>query len=78
MTSRQDARSTKRPSIFQCLKTTSVSYRFYFFDVNLPKFSNFRESMTKSYLKQFKIHRESAFYSLQKIVLDSFPQTFFI
>ena len=78
---RQRARSTKRPSKFQLLKiigkTKSVTYRFYFFVGNLPKFFNL-ESMTKSYLVEFKIHRKMACYSLQKIVLDRFPRNFFI
>ena len=79
---RQHARSTKRPSKFQLLKiigeTKSVTYRFYFFVGNLPKFFNLLESMTKSYLVEFKIHRKMAYYSLQKIVLDRFPRNFFI
>ena len=51
---RQHARSTKRPSRLQLLKiigkTKSVTYCFYFFVGNLPKFFNLLESMTKSYL----------------------------
>ena len=78
---RQHARSTKRPSKLQLLKiigkTKSVTYRFYFFVGKLPKFFNLLESMTKSYLVEFKIHRKMA-YSLQKIVLDRFPRNFFI
>ena len=76
---RQHARSTKRPSKFQLLKiigkTKSVTYLFYFFVGNLPKFFNLLESMTKSYLPvvEFKIHRKMAYCSLQKIVLDRFP-----
>ena len=80
--SRQHARSTKRPSKFQLLKiigkTKSVTYRFYFFVGNLHKFFNLLESVTKSYLVEFKIHRKMANYSLQKIVLDRFPRNFFI
>ena len=76
------ARSTKRPSKFQLLKiigkTKSVTYRFYFFVGNVPKFFNLLESMTKSYLVDFKIHRKMAYYSLQKIVLVKFPRNFFI
>ena len=34
--------------------------------------------MTKTYVVEFKIHRKMAYYSLQKIVLDRFPQNFFI
>ena len=79
---RQHARSTKRPFKRQLLKiivkTKSVTYRFYFFVGNLPKFFNLFECMTKRYLKEFKIHRKMAYYSLQKIVLDRFPQNFFI
>ena len=79
---RQDARSTKRPSKLQLLKiigkTKSVTYRFYFFLGKLPKFFNLLESMRKSYLVEFKIHRKMAYYSLQKIVLDRFPRNFFI
>ena len=67
---RQHARSTKRPS--------KLHYRFYFFVGNLPKFFNLLESMTKSYLVEFKIHQKMAYYSLQKIVLDKFPRNFFI
>ena len=74
---RQHARSTKRPSKLQLLKiigkTESVTYRFYFFVGNLPKFFNLLESMTKSYLVEFKIHQKLAHFSLQKIVLDKFP-----
>jgi len=79
---RQHARSTKRPSKFQLLKiigkTKSVTYRFYFFVGNLPKFFNLLESMTKSFRVEFKIHRKMAHYTLQKIVLDRFPRNFFI
>ena len=79
---RQCTRSTKRPSKLQLLKiigkTKSVTYRFYFFVGNLSKFFNLLESMTKSYLEEFKIHRKMTYYSLQKLVLDRFPQNFFI
>ena len=79
---RQHARSTKRPSKFQLLKiigkTKSVTYRFNFFVGNLPKFFSLLQSMTKSYLVEFKIYRKMAYYSLQKIVLDRFPRNFFI
>ena len=67
---RQHARSTKRPSKLQLLKiigkTKSVTYRFYFFVGNLPKFfNNLLESMTISYLVEFlKIRRKMAYYSL--------------
>ena len=79
---RQHATSTKRPSKFQLLKiirkTKSVTYSFYFFVGNLPKFFNLLE--TKSYLVEFKIlvHRKMAYCSLQKIVLDKFWRNFFI
>ena len=77
----QHATSTKRPSKLQLLKiigkTKSVTYRFYFFVGNLPKFFNLLESMTKSYLVQFKIQRKMAYYSLQKIVLDKCSRNFF-
>ena len=63
----QHARSTKRPSKLQLLKiigkTKSVTYRFYFFVGKLPKFFNFLQSMRKSYLVEFKIHRKMAYYS---------------
>ena len=59
-------------------KSKSVTYRFYFFVQNLPKFFNILESMTKSYLVEFKVHRKMAYYSLQKIVLNKFPRNFFI
>ena len=79
---RQYARSTKRRSKLELLKITgktmSVTYRFYFFVGNLPKFFNLLESMTKSYLVEFKEHRKMAYYTLQKIVLDRFPRNFFI
>ena len=79
---RQHARSAKRSSKFQLLKiigkTKWVTYRFYFFVGNLPKFFSLLQSMTKSYLVEFKIHRKMAYYSLQKIVLDRFPRNFFI
>ena len=69
------------PSKLQLLKiigkTKSVTYR-YFFVGNLPKFFNLLESMTESYLVEFKIHRKMAYYSLQKIVLDKFPRNFFV
>ena len=78
---RQHARSTKRRSKLQLLKiigkTKSVTYRFYFFVENLPKFFNLLESMTKSYLVEFQIHRKMAYYSLQNIVLDRFPRNVF-
>ena len=78
---RQHARSTKGPSKLQWLKiigkTKSVTYRFYFFVGNLPKFFSL-QSMTKSYLVEFKIHQKMAYYSLQKIVLERFPQNYFI
>ena len=78
----QHARSTKRPFNLQLLKvigkTKSVTYRFYFFVGNFPKFFDLLESMTKIYLVEFKIHRKMAYYSLQKIVLDRFPRNFFI
>jgi len=76
---RQHVRSTKRPSKLQLLKiigkTKVVNYRFYFFVGNLPKLFNLLESMTKSYLGEFKMHRKMAYYSLQKIVVDRFPET---
>ena len=80
---RQHTRSTKKkPSKFQLLniigKTKSVTYRFYFFVGKLSKFFNLLESMTKTYLVEFKIHRKMAYYSLQKIVLDRFSRNFFI
>ena len=79
---REHARSTKRPSEFQLLKiigkTKSVTYRFYFFVGNLPEYFNLLESMTKSYLVEFEIHRKMAYRSLQKIVLDKFPRNFFV
>ena len=79
---RQHARSAKRPFKLQFMKiigkTKSVTYRFYFFVGNLPKFFNLLESMTKIYLVEFKIYRKMAYYSLQKIVLDRFPRNFFI
>ena len=79
---RQHARSAKRPSKFQLLKiigkTKSVAYRFYFFVGNLPKYFNLLESMTKSYLVEFEIHRKMAYCSLQKMVPDKFPRNFFI
>ena len=63
----QHARSTKRPSKFQLLKiigkTKLVTYRFYFFVGNLPKFFSLLQSMTKSYLVELKIHRKMAYYS---------------
>ena len=75
---RQHPRSTKRPSKLQLLKiigkTKSVTYRFHIFVGNLLNFFNLLESMTKSYLVEFKIHRKMAYYSLQKIVRDKFPR----
>ena len=77
----QHTRSTKMPSQFHFLKiickTKLMTYRFNFFVGNPPEFFNFSESMTKSYLIELKIHRKRAFYSLQKIVLDNFSDTFF-
>ena len=79
---RQHDRSAKRPFKLQLSKiigkTKSVTYRFYFFVGNLPKFFNLLESMTKIYLVEFKIYRKMAYYSLQKIALDRFPRHFFI
>ena len=80
----QHTRSTKRPSKFRflkiILKAKSATYRFYFFIGNLPtgKYFNFLESMTKSYVVEFKIHRKKTFYILQKIVPHNFPRDFFI
>ena len=78
---RQHARSTKRPSKLKFLKiigkTKSVTYRFYFFVGNLPKFFTLLDSITKTNL-EFKIHRKMAYYSLPKIVLDKFPRNFFL
>ena len=78
----QHARWKKRPSKLQLLKiigkTKSAKYLFYFFVGNLPKFFNLLESMTKSYLVEFKIHQKMACYSLQKIVPDKFLPNFFI
>ena len=58
---RQHARSTKRPSKLQLLKiigkTKWVTYHFYFFFGNFPKFFNKLESMTRSYLEEFKIRQ---------------------
>ena len=76
----QDVRSTSRHSYFQLLliiwKTKSVTYHFYFFVGKLQKSFNFSDSMTKSYLADFKKQRKKAFYGLQKIVLDSFTRNF--
>ena len=73
---RQHARSTKRPFKLHLLKiigkTKAVTYPFYFFVGNVPKFFNLLESMTNIYLVEFKIHRKVAYYSLQKIVPDKF------
>ena len=64
---RQHARSTKKPFKLQLLKI-----------IGKTKLFNLLESMKKSYLVEFKIHRKMAYYSLQKIVLDRFPRNFFI
>ena len=53
-----------------------MTYHFYFFVGKLQKSFNFSDSMTKSYLADFKKQRKKAFYGLQKIVLDSFPRNF--
>ena len=53
-----------------------MTYHVNFFDGKLAKFFNFLDSMTKSYLTDFKMQRKKAFYGLQKIVLDSFPRNF--
>ena len=53
-----------------------MTYDVCLFVGKLPKFFNFSDSMTKSYLADFKIQRKEAFYGLQKIVLDSFPRNF--
>ena len=53
-----------------------MTYHLYFFVGKLPKFFNFSDSMTKSYLADFKKQRKKAFYGLQKIVLDSFSRNF--
>ena len=61
------------PEIFQLLCVKEARKGFVVaivFAGNLPKFFNLLESMTKSYLVEFKIHR--------KIVLDRFPRNFFI
>ena len=44
----------------------------------LNSFINFSESMEKSYLVELNIFEENAIYGLQKILLDNFPQNFYI
>ena len=66
---RQHARSAKRPFKLQLLKiigkTKSVTYRFYFFVGNLPKFFNLLESMTKIYLVESELVEGNGYESRQ-------------
>ena len=78
---RQHARTTKRPSKLQSLKIigkiNSVTYRFYFFVGNLPEFFNLLESMTKSYLVEFKIQRKMAYFVVyRKLYKINFREIF--
>ena len=77
MATRKIHKKTLKISVFvNYLKNYVGDHHVYLFVGKLPKFFNFSDSMTKSYLADFKIQRKKAFYGLQKIVLDSFPRNF--
>ena len=53
-----------------------MTYPFYFFVGKFPEFFNFSDSKEKNYLVELNIFKENAFYGLEKIPLDNFPETF--
>ena len=55
-----------------------MTFHIYFFDGKFPKLFNFSLSMEKSYRVELNIFKENAFYGLQKILLNNFPQNFYI
>ena len=55
-----------------------MNYHFYLFVGKFPKLFNFSDGKENSYLVELNIFKENAFYGLQKILLDNFPQNFYI
>ena len=55
-----------------------MTYHFDLFFGKFPKLFNFSEGKEKSYLVELNIFKESAFYGLQKILLDNFSLNFYI
>lgn len=80
MVTRKVQKQTLKITIFvNYLKKQSVTYHFYFLVGKLSKFFKFKDSMTKSYLADFKIQRKKVFYSLlmayRKLHWIAFPET---
>lgn len=62
MVTRKVQKQTLKITIFvNYLKKQSVTYHFYFLVGKLSKFFKFKDSMTKSYLADFKIQRKRYF-----------------
>ena len=55
-----------------------MTYHFYLFVGKFPKFFNFSDSTEKIYVIELNIFKENVIYGLQKILLDNFPQNFYI
>ena len=55
-----------------------MTNHFYLFVGKFPKLFNFSDGKEKSYLVEFNIFKENAFYGLQKILLDTFSRNFYI
>ena len=55
-----------------------MTYLFYLFVGKFPKLFNFSDGKEKSYQVEFNTFKENAFYGLQKILLDNFPETFIV
>ena len=53
-----------------------MTYRFYFIVEKLTKFFTFSDSMTKSYLVEFIIHKQMCFMAYRKLYKIIFPETF--
>ena len=49
-----------------------MTYHFYLFVGKFPKLFNFSDGKEKSYIVEFNIFEENAFYGLQKILVDNF------
>ena len=55
-----------------------MTHHFYLFVGKFPKLFNFSDGKEKSYLVEWNIFKQNAFYSLEKILLDNFPRNFYI
>ena len=53
-----------------------MTYHLYLFVRKFNKLFNFLEGKEKSYLVELNIFKENAFYGLQEILLDNFPEPF--